>query len=153
MIGQVRDRALVLSGVVVGYDGSPPASRALVWAAQECRLRGVRLHVVRAWTISTASRALGWSASYVPGLPELEAAVRDEIEVAVGEALLPYPEVDVSVHPVYGPAARSLIGASERADLLVVGRRGGGGFAGLLLGSVTEQCVRHARCPVVIISG
>jgi nucleotide-binding universal stress UspA family protein len=59
----------------------------------------------------------------------------------------------VQINPVlvHGPAAKALLERAEGADLLVVGSRGRGGFAGLLLGSVSQQCAHHAPCPVVIV--
>jgi nucleotide-binding universal stress UspA family protein len=145
------DHAEFDGGVVIGYDASPPSEKAILWAAQDCDRRGCQLHVVRAWTVSSATRPDSWSPSYVPSLVEFEAAVRADMERQVAEVLRDHPDVEWSVHPVYNQPAKALIEASKNADLLVVGHRGGGGFAGLLIGSVSEQCVRHAYCPVVVV--
>jgi len=138
-------------GIVIGYDGSAPSEKAILWAAEDCDRRGCQLHVVRAWTVSSATRPESWSPTYVPSLNEFEAAVRADVERRVAEVLREYPNVEWSVHPVYNQAAKALIAASQHADLLVVGHRGGGGFTGLLVGSVSEQCVRHSYCPVVVV--
>jgi nucleotide-binding universal stress UspA family protein len=61
------------------------------------------------------------------------------------------PDAEVQTKVVEGPAARVLLGEAADADLLVVGSRGLGGFRELVLGSVSQQCAHHARCPVVIV--
>jgi nucleotide-binding universal stress UspA family protein len=86
----------------------------------------------------------------VPPLADFEKAVLDELERQVAEAGID-PSVPVSCYPLHRAPARGLIEAAEGADLLVVGARGGGGFRGLLLGSVSDQVVRHAPCPVTVI--
>jgi len=62
-------------------------------------------------------------------------------------------DVEISRSVVEGSAASALVAAAESADLLVIGSRGLGGFRGLLLGSVSQQCAHHASCPVVIVRG
>ena len=88
---------------------------------------------------------------YAPSLKEYEEAVRADLLNDVREVLGAEPGCEVTVHPVHAAAAPALIAASKRADLVVIGSRGLGGFRGLLLGSVSEQVVRHAECPVVVI--
>jgi nucleotide-binding universal stress UspA family protein len=132
--------------VVVGVDGSASSRRALAWAAEEARLRGVRLRALHAVELPPS----GW-----PGLDGLAGVAADEghallsgaIESELGEA------ADVELEVPRTSAARALLEAAEDADLLVVGSRGHGGFAGLLLGSVGHQCAQHAPCPVVIVRG
>lgn len=148
----VRESADITGGIVIGYDGSESSQKALLWAADDCDRRGCALNVVRAWTVATATRPESWSPSYVPGLPEFEAAVKEQTERCVADLLGDYPNVDWSVHAVYGPPAKALIAASEQADLLVVGNGGGGGLSALLVGSVSDQCVKHAHCPVVVVN-
>ena len=119
-------------GVVVGVDGSRASHVALRRAGEEAAAHGLDLHVV-------------------PSYPEFESAVRDQLTKEVSEALgaqLPYP---VHVHPVLGQAAKKLIEVSQSAGMLVVGSRGRGGFSGLVLGSTSEQVVRHAKCPVLVV--
>jgi nucleotide-binding universal stress UspA family protein len=138
-------------GIVVGVDGSRASHVALRRAGEEAAAHKLDLHVVRAWTITNAPRPPGRSGGYVPSYPEFEAAVRDQLTKAVAEALgpeLPYP---VHLHPVLGQAAKKLVEASKSAAMVVVGSRGHGGFSGLLLGSTSEQVVRHAKCPVLVV--
>lgn len=147
----VRESADIDGGVVIGYDGSESSEKALLWAADDCDRRGCKLTIVRAWTVATATRPDSWSPSYVPGLPEFEEAVRDQTERCVEELLGDYPDVRWDVQPVYGQPAKVLIAASEHAELLVVGHGGGGGLAALLMGSVSDQCVKNGSCPVVVV--
>ena len=77
------------------------------------------------------------------------AEAKEALGWALAEADLGETNVEKAV--VEGPAAQTLIGAAKGAELLVVGSRGRGGFAGLLLGSVSQQCAHHASCPVVIV--
>jgi nucleotide-binding universal stress UspA family protein len=86
----------------------------------------------------------------VPPLPDYEKAVREELEARVAAAHLD-PTLSVTCHVTHGSPARGLIESAVGADLLVVGARGLGGFAGLVLGSVSDQCVRHAPCPVTVV--
>ena len=141
----------IVGGVVVAHDGSQDARLALRWAVDEARLRRCTLHIVRAWSIQSAPRPASWRPGYAPSLKEYEEAVRADLLNDVREVLGTEPGCEVTVHPVHAAAAPALIAASKRADLVVIGSRGLGGFRGLLLGSVSEQVVRHAECPVVVI--
>jgi nucleotide-binding universal stress UspA family protein len=136
-------------GVVVGDDGSQCAAAAVREAAQEALRRGVTLHVLRAWSITTAVRPADVPHGIVPSLLEFEAATlaaeRERVEKLV-QGLAP-----VEVHAVHAHAAKALVCASETADLLVVGTRGLGGFKSLVLGSVAEQCIRHAASSVLVV--
>jgi nucleotide-binding universal stress UspA family protein len=141
----------IRGGVVVADDGSQDARLALQWAVEEARLRRCTLHVVRAWSIQSAPRPESWRPGYAPSLMEYEEAVRADLLGDVREVLGTDPGCEVSVHPVHAAPAPALVAASKHADLVVVGSRGLGGFRGLLLGSVSEQVVRHAACPVVVV--
>lgn len=140
-------------GVVVGDDGSRAAADAVRYAAEEARRRGAVLHVVRAWTIMSADRPDDLPPGIVASLTELESSTREGEEARLTEVLGDAPGVEVTVHVCHGPSAQALLTASETADVVVVGARGRGGFASLLLGSVAEQCVRHAGCPVLVVRG
>jgi nucleotide-binding universal stress UspA family protein len=137
--------------ILVGVDGSQPSYGALNWAVVEAGLRGARLDVVHAYdypqmvTPFGPVMAIDWET--------IDKASRDLLEEmiagAVGAAETP-PESVESIS-VNGSAARSLLEAAQGADLLVVGSRGRGTLRGLLLGSVSQQCVHHASCPVAVV--
>jgi nucleotide-binding universal stress UspA family protein len=137
-------------GVVVGDDGSACGAAAMRAAALEAQCRGVPLHVVRSWTIATAVRPADVPQGLVPSLLEFEAATLATEEQRVKEVLGDVVDTAV-VHVVHAPPAKALLTAAETADLLVVGTRGRGGFERLLLGSVADQCIRHAACSVLVV--
>lgn len=138
-------------GIVVGDDGSQGARDALLFAAAEARRWGCTLRVVHAWSIASEIRRTGWPTGYAPSMEELQASTLHEERRRVAELVGEDPGVLVDVQAVHGPSAQALIEASRSADLVVVGSRGHGGFASLVLGSVAEQCVRHCHCPVVVV--
>jgi len=146
--------------VVVGIDGSPGAGEALRWALAEARLRKVPLRAVHAWAYSYAGvmpagygnvGSVGAFDAPDADAGDLARAGRETLETALGDAVGEATDVEIERQVVEGQAAAVLIGAAARGDLLVVGSRGHGGFAGLLLGSVSQQCVHHAQCPVVVV--
>jgi nucleotide-binding universal stress UspA family protein len=136
--------------IIVGVDGSSGSRQALSWALAEANLRGAALEVVHSWNYpepgAKASAASG-PAVTVEALEEDALQVVEESldGLGVGEGL------DLRRHVAPAPAALALVEAAEGADLLVVGARGRGGFAGLLLGSVAQQCAQHTPCPLVIV--
>lgn len=137
--GDERDR------VVVGVDGSESSALALEWAVEEARLRGAALEVVHTWDVPYAAEFAFVGDAYDAaqgGAVELV----DQMLVAAGLA----PD-DVTRTVVQGSPVVVLTDASAGADLVVVGSRGRGGFAGLLLGSVSHQVSRHADVPVVVV--
>jgi nucleotide-binding universal stress UspA family protein len=145
-------------GVLVGDDGSSCAGAAVRAAAEEAVLREVKLHVVRAWSITSAVRPKDVPHGIIPSMREFEAATLDAERTRVAELLAGSPadasagvKVEVEVHVVHAAPAKVLVEAAESADLLVVGTRGRGGFKRLLLGSVAEQCLRYAPCSVMVV--
>ncbi|MGZ4353925.1 MAG: universal stress protein [Gaiellaceae bacterium] len=140
-----------MSRVAVGVDGSEQSKRALGWALDEARLRRAELRVVHAWLYPGQA----WPGYLAPPDAGLFGTIRREtedlVESLVEEVAGAEPDVPVTRVVLEGPASERLLEESDGADLLVVGSRGLGGFAGLLLGSVGQQCVHHARCPVVIV--
>jgi len=134
--------------IVVGVDGSEGSQRALRWAIAEARLRHASVDAVHAWH---APYLLATPYAPAPSIDpsEFEGEARAILERAVETEVAD----GVPVHRVLvcGPAAPTLLDHAKDADLLVVGSRGRGGFAGLLLGSVSQQVVAHAECPVVVI--
>ncbi|SEL88794.1 Nucleotide-binding universal stress protein, UspA family [Blastococcus sp. DSM 46786] len=147
---EVREVVQVEGGVVVGHDGSKCAQEALRWAGRLARRADVELHVVRAWSMTSAPQPASWEPGYVPPLTDWEQAVRDELAAHVAAAGLD-PACRVTTHVVHRAPVPGLLSAAEGASLLVVGARGRGGFAGLLLGSVSDQLVHHAACPVTVV--
>ena len=137
------------SVIVVGVDGSDASRQALRWAAGQAELTGARLNVVRAWRQPVN---YGYPA-YPVGLADTDVAGQTgkELDELIAEVLGAVPAVPVTSHVVEGHPAVALVAASDGADLLVVGSRGYGAFAGMLLGSVGMHCASHANCPVVII--
>ena len=145
--------------VVVGVDGSAGSQEALRWALEEGRLRSCPVRAVHAWTFGYVGGGIEgypyWGApldSYAAlgvDVSDLHQAAEDLLERALAEVGEDVGDVEREV--VQGPAAEVLVEAAAPGDLLVVGSLGHGGFAGLLLGSVSQQCVHHAACPVVVV--
>ena len=135
--------------VVVGIDGSEPSASALRWALRQAELTGARLRVVMCWEYPVT---YGWAPPYPEGF-DPEADVSACLDQAVDAVVPKSGGVGVERVVVEGHPAPSLVEAAKDADLLVVGTRGHGGFLGLLLGSVSEHCVTHATCPVVVVRG
>jgi nucleotide-binding universal stress UspA family protein len=138
--------------VVVGVDHSPGANAALVFADEEARLRGATLRAVHAWRYGYIgySGPEGRVPSIGADIDDLRTAAVAALEASVREAL-PESEVGIELLAIQGAPAAVLVEQSRDAELLVVGSRGHGGFVGLLLGSVGQQCAHHAECPVVIV--
>jgi nucleotide-binding universal stress UspA family protein len=133
--------------VVVGIDGSNSSLQALQWAARQAQLTASTLEVITTWEWPVS---WGWNMPLPEGYnPAADAqAVVDTAIEAVRKA---YPGLDVEGRVLEGHPAPALVDASRDADLLVVGSRGHGQFAGMLLGSVSEYCVGHAQCPVTVL--
>jgi nucleotide-binding universal stress UspA family protein len=131
--------------IVVGIDHSTEANAALRFALEEARLRRAKvlaLHAIDAFG-TYPSLAVDVSAVH-RAAEELLGNVTNDVN---GEA----DGVEIERRVVEGAPGAALVSESRGADLLVVGSRGHGGFAGLLLGSVSQQCANHAACPVVIV--
>ncbi|MBM0231231.1 universal stress protein [Micromonospora sp. STR1_7] len=124
--------------VAVGVDGSEPALVALGFAAERAAQRRVPLRVLHAWTPGPGGAA---------GVPDERAAVEETLE----PWRRTFPELSITVDLVPGSPAAMLIEASSDARLVVVGTRGRGGLAGMLLGSVSQQLIQHAHCPVAVV--
>lgn len=137
-------------GVVVGDDGSSAATAALRWAAEDAVRRGTTLHVVRCWSLLTAPRPSSWQPGYVPPLHDWEAAVLGDLR-REASAVVDLTRTAVQWHAVHRQPGEVLTQATDSADLVVVGSRGHGRLHELLLGSVAEHVVHHARGPVVVV--
>jgi nucleotide-binding universal stress UspA family protein len=139
-----------MTGIVVGIDGSPPADAALAFAVEEARLRKLPLRIVCAWDIPAIEYA---GAAFAP-TSELAAEAEQHAEEVLTRAVetigresdIVFETVAALGHP---PAV--LVEQSEGATLLVVGTRGRGGVASLVLGSVSQAVAHHSLCPLAIV--
>jgi nucleotide-binding universal stress UspA family protein len=140
----------VTSCVVVGVDGSPGAAAALRFAFEEARMRGLPLRVVCAWEAS-ASTYVGETFAATPdGFLEAEHHADEVLREALGHLALDVA-ADIEALAVEGHPATVLMEQARDAALLVVGSRGHGTAASLLLGSVSQKLAHHAPCPLVIV--
>jgi nucleotide-binding universal stress UspA family protein len=133
--------------IVVGIDGSESSAEALRWAATQARLTGDDLEVVMAWEFPTTfGTAPPVPAGYDPA-QDTASLLAELVQRELGsDSGLKVTQTVVEGHP-----APVLVDAARGADLLVVGSRGHGAFVGMLVGSVSEHCVSHAPCPVVVV--
>lgn len=139
--------------IVVGVDGSEGATRALGWAVDEARLRDAALEAIFVFALPPSGAGIGMAPEYVgPQIEQIERDAAEELRSEI-EAVIPREErnVEIITRVESGRPSEVLVHAARAADLLVVGARGIGGFRGLLLGSVSQQCVTHAPCPVVVV--
>ncbi|MDA8284033.1 MAG: universal stress protein [Actinomycetota bacterium] len=134
--------------IVVGVDGSDASKDALAWAARQAELTGASIQVVTAWHVPMAAYSAAVS---VPTGYEFEQQARKVLDATIVAVLGDQPNVQVTTSVVEGHPAPELLAAAAAAELLVVGSRGHGAFTGMLLGSVSEHCVTHAPCPVVVV--
>lgn len=142
-----------MSLVVVGVDHSEGAKAALAFAVEEAQLRGATLRVVHAWRYEYVGYTgfEGAVPTVVGDIHELRRAAEAALDATVEQTLGDRDGVEIEKRAVEGTPSSVLIAESRDADLLVVGSRGHGGFAQLLLGSVSQQCANHAECPVAIV--
>jgi nucleotide-binding universal stress UspA family protein len=130
--------------IVVGVDGSEHGNAALRWAVDEALAHEAEIVAVFAWQMPFIG---------IPGAfdrEEMERMCKRFVKETVA-AIAPEPRVPITRLVAEGDVSASLIAAAKGADMLVLGSRGRGGFAGLKLGSVSQECAQHAACPVVII--
>jgi nucleotide-binding universal stress UspA family protein len=134
--------------IVVGVDGSESSAKALQWGAHVAVAFGAVVEAVAAWEYPAAT---GWASIPPEWHPDkdMEKVLRDTVREVFGDQ----PPAGLRAEVREGGSARVLLDASEGASMLVVGSRGHGGFAGLLLGSVSANVAEHASCPVLIIHG
>jgi nucleotide-binding universal stress UspA family protein len=136
--------------IVVGVDGSPGSRKALAWAAAEAADHRADLVVLNVWehTLLPPAGSVSVSERYVPDPSQRTA---EDLVETIKEVLGEEPPVLVQAHVKQGNTAKVLIEESANADLLVVGTRGHGGFAGLVLGSVSQHVAAYAQCPVTVV--
>ncbi len=137
--------------IVVGVDGSPSSKAALIWAVRQAELTGATVEAVIAWHYPVMVGGIPFAPVGVPDDGDYGNFAGRVLADAIRETVDPDGPVKVSSTVRAGNAAQILVDASGGADLLVIGSRGHGGFTEALLGSVSQACVHHARCPVVII--
>ena len=139
--------------IVAGVDGSPSSISALRWAIGQAELTGATVDAMIAWRYPVSAGGYGWAPTGMGTAFDFKEDAEKILANAIGAACDPGSGVPVRARVVEGNAAQVLLEASDGADLLVVGSRGHGGFAEALLGSVSQHCVHHAHCPVVVIRG
>jgi nucleotide-binding universal stress UspA family protein len=139
-----------MPGIVVGVDGSGHSRKALERAAAEAVAHHAPLTVL---VIHQAVRDVYGSPSHYPEDATLTEKAKEAAQAETSQVLAAVgtQPTSVTVTAVHGLPADELVKASQGADMLVLGRRGMGGFARLLMGSVTSQVAQHAQCPVLIV--
>jgi nucleotide-binding universal stress UspA family protein len=137
--------------IVVGVDGSSSSKAALAWAVEQARLTGASVEAVIAWHYPVMVGEIPFAPIGVIDSLDYADFATNVLSDVIGATVDPDGPVKVSSVVREGNAARVLLEAARGADLLVVGSRGHGGFSEALLGSVSQACVHHAGCPVVII--
>jgi nucleotide-binding universal stress UspA family protein len=137
-----------LQKIVVGIDGSMSSIDALRWAVQQARLTGSVVQAVMAWQYPPAGM--------VPSDPadlDFKAEARQALDAAIEGVISDASPIEVTRVVEEGEPGPALVQAAKGAALLVVGSRGHGEVVGMLIGSVSEYCVTHAHCPVVVLRG
>lgn len=145
-----RSHTCSVKQIVVGVDPSEPAKLALRWALENAS-EGDHVRVVYVWQVQHGARFQILPGAEIARIrPQADRLVREIVDEVASSLDLPS---SISVEPVsyYGHPGKWLVNLSKDADLVVVGNRGQGGFAGMLLGSVSTHAVHHAHCPVVVV--
>ncbi|HUZ21313.1 MAG TPA: universal stress protein [Acidimicrobiales bacterium] len=145
----MNDTASGPTTIVVGVDGSEQSKEALRWAARQARLCDTALEVVTCWELPIS---YGWPYPLPADLDlagDAAAALAATVEEVLGSE---HPGLELHQRTLSGPPGQALVDAAEGADLLVVGSRGHGALAGVLLGSVSQHCVCYSPCPVVVVN-
>lgn len=134
--------------IVVGIDGSEASKDALRWAARQAEMTGASLEAVLTWQLPLT--AYGYTVPAPAGV-DPESQAQQTLTETIHSVLKEPISVDVVPIVVRGSATATLLEVAKGADLLVVGSRGHGEVVGMFMGSVSERCVAHARCPVVVV--
>lgn len=134
--------------ILVGIDGSENSLRALRWALTEARLRGDAVELVHGWHFPYVADPTGMVPYPGVALEECGNAIVEDALAAVADEA---SGITLTTRVEQGAGASPLIEASREADLVVIGRRGHGGFLTLVMGSVAQQVAAHAHCPVVVV--
>ena len=139
--------------IVAGVDGSSSSMSALRWAVRQAGLTGAAVDAVIAWSYPANAGGYGWAPTGIEGSFAFKENAEKTLADAISSTVDPGSAVKVRALVAEGLPAQMLLDASDGADLLVVGSRGHGGFTEAVLGSVSQHCVHHAHCPVVVIRG
>ena len=139
-----------MNTIVVGVDGSAGSVAALRFAIEEAHARGARIKAVNAWHVPAVAYGSGIAPAPV-SLSDYEQIGKTAVDSALEKVAASVNGVRITRVIRQGHATEVLVSEAKGADLLVVGSRGLGGFRGLLLGSVSQQCAQHAPCPLVVI--
>jgi nucleotide-binding universal stress UspA family protein len=141
-----------MPGIVVGVNGSPNSEHALDWAMRQAAALHAPLTVVAVHEVTKSY----WGD--IPVIGPADGPLLDKLQQAAEEMtqrsasrLSDSGPASVSVHAVSGAVVKELVDASQDADMVVVGARGGGSLTRLLMGSVSSEVVQHSACAVVIV--
>ena len=137
--------------IVIGVDGSPSSKAALAWAVEQAALTGASVEAVISWHYPIMAGGVPFAPIAVAENTDFGGFAALVLTDAIAETVDPDGPVKISSVVREGNAAQVLLDVAKGAELLVVGSRGHGGFTEALLGSVSQACVHHACCPVVII--
>lgn len=140
----------VSGAVVVGVDGSPASEAAVAFAFDEASIRRVELVAVHTWTEFASDTDYLYARQAIWDWEPVESEQREMLAERLAGWQEKYPDVSVRRVVARGKPARALLSLAADAQLLVVGSRGRGGFAGMLLGSVSQKLIHHATCPLVV---
>ncbi|WP_394940606.1 universal stress protein [Psychromicrobium sp. YIM B11713] len=146
--GKSKDEPLVESVVTVGVDGSERARYTVLRAAEHAQRNGLSLRVVCA--VPPYSGAMTWLPAPLDRQGILE-EVREQMAAGAAWIRSHFPQLSISADVVDGPPIEILIQATKLSELLVLGSRGHGGFAGMILGSTTDAVLHHAKGPVMVV--
>lgn len=135
--------------IVVGVDGSESSKYALKWAARLAPSLGATIHAIVAWEYPIVfNLEAGLPGAWQPDVTAKE-ILNETLDTVFGKERPAGLKGSISQgHPTF-----VLLDASKKAEMLIVGSRGLGGFSGLLLGSVSSACAEHAKCPVLVVHG
>ncbi|MEU3465572.1 universal stress protein [Streptomyces sp. NPDC006733] len=138
--------------VVVGVDGSKFSTAALRWAMSYAQLTGCTVEAITTWqNPDMHAYSFGWAPGVID-ISDIAVSIQKSLDEAIaGEREHFDQPVEVLGRVVEGHPAEVLLAAAAGAQLLTVGTRGHGTIAGMLLGSVSQHCVQHAPCPVVVV--
>ncbi|MFE6691796.1 universal stress protein [Streptomyces sp. NPDC057743] len=143
--GKGKDR------IVVGVDGSDSSKEALRWAVRQAELTDSTVCPVTAWEYPPLYGSIGWIDAPRELAADVKNAAGQTLDQTIKDVVPPEQMARVCGGLAYGTPVAVLLDQARDADLLVVGSRGHGGFAGALLGSVSQHCTQHAPCPVVVV--